>query len=202
MFHLFTDVHTREFTGVKAKPSKLRLCNSACWEMYRVGGNNTHTHTAQSDQGRSRDLRDNQDATYLTHTHTHKEKRGPTECEQVDGFTRWQLFCSTVMHRETHPHTPFTFTHRCSRRTKTHTHTHWAFVLNNTNHLCQSRLHFPIRSYSISARWDWGSDPLQNWMWFTIKKNLFMARFLRKSSWKWRIWDTKALQKDKAIKAD
>lgn len=125
MFHLFTDVHTREFTGVKAKPSKLRLCNSACWEMYRVGGNNTHTHCSirpRQKQGFKRQPR-----CYLPNTHTHKEKRGPPECEQVDGFTRWQLFCSTVMHRETHPHTPFTFTHRCSRRTNTHTHTELSF---------------------------------------------------------------------------
>lgn len=123
MFHLFTDVHTREFTGVKAKPSKLRLCNSACWEMYRVGGNNTHTHThtAQSDQGRSRDLRDNQDATYLTHTHTKKREDHQSVSRWTalpDGSSSVPLLC-TERHIHTHP-LP---SHTDAADAQTHTHT-------------------------------------------------------------------------------
>lgn len=107
MFHLFTDVHTREFTGVKAKPSKLRLCNSACWEMYRVGGNNTHTHTHCSIRPRQKQGFKRQPRCYLPNTHTHTKKREDQQSVSrwtalPDGSSSVPLLC-TERHIHTHP---------------------------------------------------------------------------------------------------
>ncbi len=101
-----------------------------------------HTHaSAQPDQGRSKDLGDHQDATYLTHTHTprHSHNGGPPKYEQVGGlyqmaallfhcYAQRNTYTHPYLHTQMHPQT-----HVCSvgaqihRQTHTHTHTHTHF---------------------------------------------------------------------------